>query len=66
MNVIEEKKRPTVIKRFGAPNIYDQYPFGTICNVNDGSIYKQISRCGDTPVWEQITDDIIQQLDETC
>jgi hypothetical protein len=48
---------PTVIQRFGPPNIYDQYPFGTICNVHDGSIYRQISRDENAPQWERITDD---------
>lgn len=55
---------PTVIQRFGPPNIYDQYPFGTICNVQDGSIYKQISRDETTPSWERLTDD--QQIIESA
>jgi hypothetical protein len=51
------KEHQIVITRFGAPNIYDQYPLGTLCNSQDGSIYKQISRDENSPVWDRLTDD---------
>lgn len=50
-------EHPSIIKRFGPPNAYDQYPYGTICRVQDGSIYRQISRDENNPQWDQVTDD---------
>lgn len=55
---------PHRIKRFGAPNLYDMHPYGTICEVSDGSLYKQISKDQDNPIWDKLTDDIINQFSQ--
>jgi len=48
---------PLAIKRVGPPNAYDKYPWGTICIVNDGSLYRQISKNEENPVWDRFSDD---------
>ena len=52
---------PQIIKRFGPPNSYDLYPYGTICMVADGTVYKQISREEECPLWEDITEEYYPQ-----
>ena len=52
---------PKRIKRFGAPNTYDLHPYGTICELSNGSLYRQISRNEDNPIWDKVTNDIINQ-----
>jgi len=41
---------PITIVRLSEPNQYDQYPYGTQCNVN-GEIYMQCSNDEDNPKW---------------
>lgn len=57
-------EHPSIIKRFGPPNVYDQYPYGTFCQLHDGSVYKQISRDENKPQWDRVTDDIVREEDK--
>lgn len=45
------------IERFGEPNKFDQYPYGTECIVKEESGYrtfKQMSQDEENPRWEQV------------
>jgi hypothetical protein len=52
---------PLTIKRFGPPNCYDRHPFGTLCELQDGSLYQQMSRDEDNPDWILFTDEEIKR-----
>lgn len=45
-------KRPSTIRRHSAPTIYDQYPRGTNCVVDEKDLYIQNSQDENNPCWE--------------
>lgn len=45
------------VERFGKPNQYDQFPYGTLCKVRDGErfdFYRQISEDQTVPHWSLV------------
>lgn len=50
---------PTIIERYGSPNILDQSPYGTVCKVSNHNkdtydIYVQVSADEESPEWEHL------------
>ncbi len=45
-------KRPSTIRRHSAPTIYDQYPRGTNCIVDEKELYIQTCADENSPCWE--------------